>query len=138
MIGERFYQIRAWMIGAYWRDPRDPPGNPRIRPEPPPDGPQPTTAFFACKNLSEKWPINHDPYTACYIDHNNALGDRPEVPETTSRLISVNDLPFGSLHKGGANFCFGDASVKFLPDEIDIGLFLALGSRNGDETVSDF
>jgi prepilin-type N-terminal cleavage/methylation domain-containing protein/prepilin-type processing-associated H-X9-DG protein len=138
MIGERFYQIRAWMIGAYWRDPKDPPGNPRLNPQPPPNGPQPTTAFFACKNLSEKWPINHDPYTACYIDHNNSLGDRPEVPDTTPRLISVNDLPFGSRHSGGSNFCQGDGSVRFLWDEIDIKLFLALGSRNGEEAVSDF
>jgi prepilin-type N-terminal cleavage/methylation domain-containing protein/prepilin-type processing-associated H-X9-DG protein len=137
MIGERTYQIRAWMIGAYWRDPKDPPGNPRINPQPPPDGPQPVAAFFACKNLSEKWPINHDPFTACYKDHQNALGDRPEVPDSTPRAIHVNDLPFGSRHSGGANFCYGDGAVKFLPDDIDMRLFLALGSRNGEETINE-
>jgi prepilin-type processing-associated H-X9-DG protein len=42
------------------------------------------------------------------------------------------------LHAGGANFCYGDGSVKMLPDDIDIKVFLALGSRNGEETVSDF
>ena len=138
LIGERFYQIRAWMIGAYWVGSTDPPINPRLNPPPPPVGPQPSTAFFACKNLTDKWPINHDPFTACYKDHNNALGDRPEVPDSTPRLITVNDLPFGSLHNGGANFCRGDGSVNFLPDDIDIKIFLALGSRNGDETVDDF
>ena len=140
LIGERTYQIRAWMIGAYWKPPTDPPlaSTRRGEPTPPPDGPQPTTAFFACKNLTDRWPINHDPYTACYIDHNNSLGDRPEVPASTPRLISVNDLPFGSRHSGGANFCYGDGSVKMLPDDIDIKVFLALGSRNGEETVSDF
>lgn len=140
LIGERTYQIRAWMIGAYSKPPTDPPSasSQRGQPSPPPDGPQPTTAFFACKNLSDKWPINHDPFTACYKDHNNTLGDRPNVPDSTPRLITVNDLPFGSRHQGGANFCYGDGSVNFLPDEIDFKVFLALGSRNGEETVAGF
>jgi prepilin-type N-terminal cleavage/methylation domain-containing protein/prepilin-type processing-associated H-X9-DG protein len=140
LIGERTYQIRAWMIGAYWKEPRDPaaPTVPRGQKIPPPEGPQPITAFFACKNLSDKWPINHDPYTACYKDHDNSLGDRPEVPASTPKLISVNDLPFASRHRGGANFCYGDGAVKFLPDGIDFKIFLALGSRNGEEAISDF
>jgi prepilin-type processing-associated H-X9-DG protein len=58
------------------------------------------------------------------------------VPDSTPRLICVNDLPFGSMHSGGANFCFGDGSVKFLPDSLDVNVYLAMGSRNGDETVS--
>lgn len=137
MIGERTYQIRAWMIGAYsLENPQDPSaptgrGGGTVSP----NGPQPATAFFACKNLTAQWPINHDPYTACYKDHQNALGDRPQVPDSTPRLITVNDLPFGSRHGGGANFCSGDGSVKYLPDSIDSNIFLALGSRNGDETV---
>jgi prepilin-type N-terminal cleavage/methylation domain-containing protein/prepilin-type processing-associated H-X9-DG protein len=133
MIGERTYQLRAWMIGAYSKPQFDPGG---ARSTVLPFGPQPTTAFFACKNFSDKWPINHSPFVACYKDHNNTLGDRPEVPDSTPRLISVNDLPFASLHKGGANFCFGDGSVKFLPEDIDTKVYLAIGSRNGDETVS--
>jgi prepilin-type processing-associated H-X9-DG protein len=138
LIGERWYQMRAWMIGAYRTgvaDPHDPRGNAK------PNGPQPTTAFFACKNLSDKWPINHSPFNACYQDHQNSYadragGDRPTVPETTPRLIAVNDLPFGSFHPGGANFSFGDGSVTMLPDEIDMKIFLAMGSRNGDDVVS--
>ena len=136
LIGERFYQIRTWMIGAYSKPPQDPPSDRSNLAAA--DGPQPVTAFFACKNLSDQWPINHDPYTACYQDHNNALGDRPPVPDSTPRLITVNDLPWGSYHAGGANFCNGDGSVRFLPEDIDTLVFLALGSRNGAETVSDF
>jgi prepilin-type processing-associated H-X9-DG protein len=124
------------MIGAYSKPPQDPPSDRTNLAAA--DGPQPATAFFACKNLSDKWPINHDPYAACYKDHNNALGDRPPVPASTPKLITVNDLPFGSLHSGGANFCYGDGSVKMLPDDIDIKVFLALGSRNGEDSVSDF
>ncbi len=132
LIGERTYQIRAWMIGAYWRDPNTNP--PRAVGAP--DGPQSNTAFFACKNVTDKVALNHDPYKACYIGHDNNLGDRPAVPASTPRTISVNDLPFASFHKGGVNFSFGDGSVKFIPDDIDTKLYLAMASRNGDEAVS--
>jgi prepilin-type N-terminal cleavage/methylation domain-containing protein/prepilin-type processing-associated H-X9-DG protein len=134
LIGERNYQIRTWMIGAYWNGATDPPVNPRNPTAP--DGPQPSTAFFACKNVTDKVALNHDPYTACYIGHDNNLGDRPPVPASTPRTISVNDLPFASFHKGGVNFSFGDGSVKFIPDDIDTKLYLAMASRNGDEAVS--
>jgi prepilin-type N-terminal cleavage/methylation domain-containing protein/prepilin-type processing-associated H-X9-DG protein len=135
LIGERTYQIRAWMIGAYWRDPRTEPLK-----STPPIGPQSNVAFFACKNLNNLAPLNHDPYTGCYIGHNNSLGDRPPVPDppATPRTLSVNNLPFGSFHKGGVNFSYGDGSVKFLPDDLDMTIYLALGSRNGDEAVSGF
>ena len=136
LIGERWYQVRAWMIGAYWRGERTEPLSLKV----PPKGPQADTAHFASKNLTDLWPINHDPYTACYAGHDKNF-DRPQLPTQviqTKNIITVNDLPFGSFHKGGVNFACGDGSVKFLPNDIDTKLFLALGSRNGDETVSDF
>jgi type II secretory pathway pseudopilin PulG len=47
-----------------------------------------------------------------------------------------NDAAFGSEHPQGANFLFGDSRVVFLQDSIDHSLFLALASRNGEETVA--
>jgi len=147
MIGERWYQMRAWMTGAYYvPGTTDPPSGGRGSGPSKPDGPQPTTAFFSCKNISERWPINHDPFTACYKSHLNTYpperggGDRPTLPDyvvTNLNKITVNDLPWGSFHRGGANFVSGDGSVKFLPDNLDMKIFLAMGSRNGDETVND-
>jgi len=132
LIGERTYQIRAWMIGAYWNGTPDPkPPNAKT----PPDGPQPSTAFFACKNVSDKVALNHDPYSGQYIGHDNALGDRPQVPTTTPRTLSVNNLPFASNHPSGVNFSFGDGSVRFINDSINVDAYLALGSRNGDDIV---
>ncbi len=131
LIGERTYQIRAWMLGAYWVNPKDPPGFYTTAPK----GPQPATAFFASKNVTDKVLLNHDPYTGCYIGHDNSLGDRPPVPDTTPRTISVNDLPFGSFHPSGVNFSFGDGSVRLIADDIDTKLYLAMGSRNGEEAI---
>src|SRR2546423_4027553 len=47
LIGERWYQTRAWTLGAYY-----------LGTQKKPKGPQPDTAFSGCKNLSDKVPLN--------------------------------------------------------------------------------
>lgn len=136
MMGERTYQIRAWMIGAYWVDPNTNPRAGRRQASGKPSGPQPATALFSTKNLTATVPLNHDPLNGCYIGHSNALGDRPSVLPSTPRTVSVNDLPFASFHTSGVNFCRGDGGVTFLQDDVDIDIYLAMGSRNGEEVVS--
>ena len=135
LVGERTYQIRAWMIGAYSSGQQDPPNSGRGS-SASPNGPQPTTAWFACKNVNDVALLNHDPYTNTYRGHDNTLGDRPQVPAGTPNTIHCNDLPFGSFHPGGVNFAFGDGSVDFLNDNLDVKLYLAMASRNGDEVTS--
>jgi len=36
---------------------------------------------------------------------------------------------FGSLHPGGAQFCFADGSVRFLSENIDPEIYENLGHR---------
>jgi len=43
---------------------------------------------------------------------------------------------FGSLHAGGANFLFGDGSVRFLKQSVGMPVYAALGSRQGGEVIS--
>lgn len=43
-----------------------------------------------------------------------------------------------SMHTGGANALFGDGTVRFLSDSIDLMLHRSLHSRNGGEPVGDF
>jgi prepilin-type processing-associated H-X9-DG protein len=75
--------------------------------------------------------------TLCYQAHSNAT-DRPTLPTSCSNNgLSIADLPFGSFHPGGANFSYGDGSVKFLTDDINMTTYLALGSRNGGEVTSE-
>jgi prepilin-type processing-associated H-X9-DG protein len=42
-----------------------------------------------------------------------------------------------SNHNGGVNVAMVDGSVQFASDDINILLWRAMGSRNGDETVTD-
>ncbi|APW61473.1 DUF1559 domain-containing protein [Paludisphaera borealis] len=41
-----------------------------------------------------------------------------------------------SKHPGGANFLFGDGSVHFLKNSINLPIYCALGSRAGNEVIS--
>lgn len=132
MLGERWYQVRAWMIGAFVEADTTT-ADPSFAN---PSGPQPATAWFSCKNLSDRAPINLNLRSLCYLNHQNST-DRPSDLPGSCSVLSISDLPFGSFHPGGATFAYGDGSVKFLPDDIDIKTYLALGSRNGEEVVSE-
>jgi prepilin-type N-terminal cleavage/methylation domain-containing protein/prepilin-type processing-associated H-X9-DG protein len=43
-----------------------------------------------------------------------------------------------SNHGGGVNMGFGDGSVRFVNDNVDVIVFKAIGSRNGGETFGAF
>src|SRR5262249_19584955 len=43
---------------------------------------------------------------------------------------------FRSLHPGGANFLFGDGSVRFISQSVNPVTYMALGTRNSKEVVS--
>ena len=130
LLGERWYQLRTWTFGSYYQE-RDP-GNGAV-PQPP-RGPQSMTAVSSAKNLDRRSPLNADlNSTGYYVLH--LPTDRPALPLDAELKLAYNNLPFGSFHSGGANFAFGDASVRFITDEIDIDLYLAMASRDGGEVV---
>jgi prepilin-type N-terminal cleavage/methylation domain-containing protein/prepilin-type processing-associated H-X9-DG protein len=45
------------------------------------------------------------------------------------------DQAFGSQHTGGANFLFGDGSIRFVTKGVDVNVYSAIGSRNGGEAL---
>jgi prepilin-type processing-associated H-X9-DG protein len=51
----------------------------------------------------------------------------------SERKIPLNDLFFGSLHSGGAQFCFADGSVHMLPDSLDFTILEDLSTIAGNE-----
>ena len=51
---------------------------------------------------------------------------------------NFNNISFGSNHSGGANFCLGDGSVRFITESINITTYRRLGSRAGGEVIASF
>jgi hypothetical protein len=152
MIGERWYNARAWMIGAYTSGTSSEPygGDGRGAAVLQPSGPQAEVAWFSCKNITDKVPLNVNIYQHCYFGHLNDYstganphpgGDRPAVDTSVCTPVGVgfscNNMPFGSFHPGGVDFALGDGSVRFLRDDLDMPTYLAMGSRNGGETLTD-
>jgi prepilin-type N-terminal cleavage/methylation domain-containing protein/prepilin-type processing-associated H-X9-DG protein len=58
------------------------------------------------------------------------LGTKGSAPNE-SQFINAQ-----SNHPGGANFTFGDGSVKFVKDSIDMRVYWSLGTRNYGEVIS--
>jgi prepilin-type processing-associated H-X9-DG protein len=47
-----------------------------------------------------------------------------------------NDIAFGSMHPNGANFALADGSVRFVSQNITLGTYKAVASRDGGESAS--
>ncbi len=55
---------------------------------------------------------------------------------TSPGALTLGQLGFRSMHAGGANFVFGDGSVKFLKQTINAATYRALGTRAYGEVIS--
>jgi len=57
--------------------------------------------------------------------------------EGNDPINSYKEEAAGSFHKGGAQFVFGDGSVRFLSENMDMNTYQAVSTRAGSEVVSD-
>jgi prepilin-type N-terminal cleavage/methylation domain-containing protein len=63
---------------------------------------------------------------------------RYQIRSIGKHMASVaNDVSFGSEHVSGCHFLLGDASARFISDSIELQVYQAMASRNGEEPVSD-
>jgi len=74
------------------------------------------------------------------------VGAVPEGEETFARVLGATDhVPnhvsshfddFSSHHVGGAQFLFGDGRVRFISENIDLGVYRSLASISGGEVTN--
>ena len=71
------------------------------------------------------------------INNNKSpLGGPPICPWTVNNC-GLNEEIF-SFHVGGAHVLLGDGSVRFVSENLDLGILRALVTRNGAEVVGEF
>jgi prepilin-type N-terminal cleavage/methylation domain-containing protein/prepilin-type processing-associated H-X9-DG protein len=136
LIGERWYQLRAWTVGAFWFDAPatyDALGRPI-----PPSRPVANSGVAAAKNVDADYPPNANLEKVGYFathEDDHRPGAYPGAP--TPKDMVFNDLMFGSFHSGGTNFAYADGRVEFIHDDVDPQVYVAAASRHGGETVAE-
>ena len=61
--------------------------------------------------------------------------DEPGTLSSGFDIVNSRTSAFGSGHPGGANFAYGDGSVRFIGDTIDEITYQALSTRDEGETI---
>jgi prepilin-type processing-associated H-X9-DG protein len=56
----------------------------------------------------------------------------------SNNYVNYRLCAWGSLHPGGANFCYADGSVQFRADTLDQALLVSLSTRSGGELIPQF
>ncbi len=111
-IGERVYAFQDWMTGSEWMMAESFP-----------------LQICSVSSKNVRYPINADLDVYGYYKHD------PHAPSDATIML-FNDLPFGSEHPGGAQFCYADGSVHFLVDSINFDVLQAMATRNGEEPAA--
>jgi prepilin-type N-terminal cleavage/methylation domain-containing protein/prepilin-type processing-associated H-X9-DG protein len=107
-------------------------------------------AFQACTNLNpatatpltSKWGWSWVMGENCCTAYNHVSPPNTRTcgglgfPGTMTNMAM--QVPPSSYHPGGVNVCFGDASVHFIFNSLDLAVWRALGTRRGGEAVSGF
>lgn len=73
-------------------------------------------------------------YVHSLYNHNSPINSNSCM---SSGMIQEGAYSASSRHPGGANALFADGHVKFMEESVDQRLWMALGTRNGGEIVSD-
>lgn len=132
LIGERWYQLRAWTVGSYWSGAFETKNASGVFI--PPSKPLPGSFINSAKNIDARYPPNSDLNSVGFYSQHK---EHHRPPYTGApKTMTYNDLLFGSFHPGGVNFAYADGHIDFLSDDVAPQVYVAAASRNGNETAA--
>lgn len=115
------------------------------------------TAVFGAASRGSSWPGDLRPQTGAFTfprinsppDRTGTVissiwgvcGSGAGIPTdwldpACKQALTLGQWAFRSPHSGGANFAFGDGSVKFVKETISDQVYQAIGTRAGGEAIS--
>jgi len=91
--------------------------------------------------LTSKWGYSWVMGENCCTQYNHVATPNSRSCAGTGFTGSMTNMAMqvsaNSLHTGGVHVMMGDGAVRFVSDSIDLGVWRALGTRGGGESVSD-
>ncbi len=87
-------------------------------------------------NMFVKWTSTNPNPPGQTVTFDADYASRQEGSNTTQ--ISYGAITSRSYHKGGVQSLLGDGAVRFIGENIDLGIWRALGSRSNGEVVGEF
>ena len=83
-------------------------------------------------NASNAMPAGGGPFGSTMYSFGNSVG---WINDPTC-INNLGQFGFRSLHPGGANFAFGDGSVKFIKNTTNLAIYRAIGTIDMGEIIS--
>lgn len=119
--------------GIYWHDSR-------VRMADITDGPSNTVLAAETIGYTPGGPKNTAAYQNIVDFRGMAISAsvRFTIPPNTAGQPGTRWYEPGSFHVGGMHVVMGDGAVRFVNENIDFNTWQALGTRNGNERISDF
>ncbi|MBN2295826.1 MAG: DUF1559 domain-containing protein [Pirellulales bacterium] len=82
-----------------------------------------------------RWPISSQSMGRALTSTELPVNTDLLATQGTMQPQNVNNIPFGSVHSGGAHFAYCDGHVGFISDPIDFDIYQDLSDRSGGITV---
>jgi prepilin-type N-terminal cleavage/methylation domain-containing protein len=101
------------------------------------DGTANTFLFGELSWISERVGTRYRSWArGCHDSHNASNPTRNVSSSINTFAIGLfNDMAFGSMHPGGANFASSDGSVRYVSQNVSLGTYKAAASRDGAESA---
>jgi prepilin-type N-terminal cleavage/methylation domain-containing protein len=88
-----------------------------------------------CYGLGYAWFHSVEASATAAIQPNFAVPGQPSLDPTVDTFPYRSQFGFNSMHPGGLHFVYVDGSVHFINDDIELGVYHAMATIRGGETL---